>query len=141
MEKSVVNWQILQKITLLICRSSRSQLFFKKMLLKISNIHMKTPVLESLFNKVTGLLSCEYCEVFTNSFFIKHSEHFCWLRLYMNKRIQTQKELFPDILRINVLENFIKFSGKYLCPSLFFIRLQTFNLQFYEKDTPTQVFF
>ena len=34
----------------------------------------KTPVLESLFNKVAGLhLSCEYCEIFKNSFFHKTS--------------------------------------------------------------------
>ena len=33
---------------------------------------MKTPVLESLFNKVAGLqLFCEYCEIFKNSFFHK----------------------------------------------------------------------
>ena len=32
----------------------------------------KTPVLESVFNKVTGQqLSCEYCEMFKNTFFLK----------------------------------------------------------------------
>ena len=32
----------------------------------------KTPVLESLYNKVAGLqLSCEYCKIFKNSFFHK----------------------------------------------------------------------
>ena len=32
----------------------------------------KTPVLESVFNKVAGLqLSCEYCEIFKSSFFHK----------------------------------------------------------------------
>ena len=39
----------------------------------------KTPVLESLYNKVAGLqLSCEYCKIFKNSFFIKHIR---WLLL------------------------------------------------------------
>ena len=39
---------------------------------------MKTPVLESLFNKVAGLktltqvFSCEYCEILKNTFFIEH---------------------------------------------------------------------
>ena len=46
----------------------------KKMLLKISKVHRKKPVLESLFTKVAGLLklqvfSCEFCEVFKNSLF------------------------------------------------------------------------
>ena len=37
------------------------------------NIHRKTLMLESLFNKVAGLkaFSCEYCEIFKNSFFIE----------------------------------------------------------------------
>ena len=59
------------------CRRSRSQMF-----LKIRNIHRKIPVLESLFNKVSGLqdlqlylkrlqhiFSREYCKIFKNSFF------------------------------------------------------------------------
>ena len=46
---------------------------------KFCNIQRKTPVLESAFNKVAGLqLSCEYCEFFKNSFFIKHLQ---WLFL------------------------------------------------------------
>ena len=58
--------------------NSRSQMFFK--------VQRKTPVFESLFNKVAGLkacifikketptqvFSCEYCETFTNSLFTKH---------------------------------------------------------------------
>ena len=46
------------------------------------NIHRKTPVLESHFNKLAGLqlhqkesltqvLYCEYCEIFKKSFFIE----------------------------------------------------------------------
>ena len=39
--------------------SSRSRMFFKIYVLKIfGNIHRKTPVLESVFNKVTGLHAC-----------------------------------------------------------------------------------
>ena len=54
-------------------------------------MHKKTPVLESLFNKVAGLkacsfikktptqvFSCEYCEIFKKPFFI---EHLRWLLL------------------------------------------------------------
>ena len=44
-------WNILWN-SLMISRNSRWQMFFKKGVLK--NIHRKTPVLESLFNKVAG---------------------------------------------------------------------------------------
>ena len=46
-------------------------MFFKIGVLKnFANIQRKTPVLESLFNKVAGLqLSCEYCEIFKNGIF------------------------------------------------------------------------
>ena len=48
-------------------------MFFETdVLKKFRNIQRKTPVLESVFNKVAGLqLSCEYCEIFKNSFFHK----------------------------------------------------------------------
>ena len=53
---------------------------------KFRNIHRKTPLSESLSNKVSGLKACifiqketptqvffcEYCEIFKNSFFIGH---------------------------------------------------------------------
>ena len=51
----------------------------------VINIHRKTPVLESLFNKVAGLkacnyiketptqvFSCEYYKIFKNTYFEKH---------------------------------------------------------------------
>ena len=62
-----------------ICRSSPSQMFFKIIL---CNVHRKTLVLESLFNKVAGLqvFSCEYCKIVKCSFFI---EHLRWLLLQM----------------------------------------------------------
>ena len=58
-------------------------MFFKVGVLKnfvtenFCNIHSKTPVLESLFNKVAGLKVCnfikksEYCEIFKNNFFYR----------------------------------------------------------------------
>ena len=47
---------------------------------KFRNIHRKTLVLESPFDKVAGLqvFSCESCEIFNGSFFI---EHLRWLLL------------------------------------------------------------
>ena len=53
------------------------------MLLKIWKIQTKVPVLEALFNKIAGpqsetqetpewVISCKFCEICKNSFFIKH---------------------------------------------------------------------
>ena len=42
-------------------------------------------------------------------------------------------------IKIAVLKNFTIFTGKHLCRSLFFIKLQA-GLQLYYKETPTQVF-
>ena len=74
-------------------RSSHHGCSIKKTVLKKSgNIHWKTPVLESLFNKAAGLQSCNFikkrlqqmcfpkniCKIFKNVFFI---EHLWWLLL------------------------------------------------------------
>ena len=55
------------------CRTSRSHMFFEIGVLKNFAIFTEKPLaLESLFNKVAGIqvFSCEYCEIFKNSFFI-----------------------------------------------------------------------
>ena len=53
---------------------------------KFRNIHRKTSVLESLFNKIAGLqvFSCEYCDISKNGFFIEHLQ---WLLLNLVFRI------------------------------------------------------
>ena len=62
-------------------------MFFKT----FRNIHRKTSVLESLFNKVAGIkaataqvLSCKYCEIFKNSFLLWSISGgcFCFFRIY-----------------------------------------------------------
>ena len=37
------------------------------------NIHKKKTVFESLFYKAARVLSCDYCEIFINSFFYRTS--------------------------------------------------------------------
>ena len=56
--------------------NNRSQVFLKRGVLK--NIHWKTPVLESLFNKVTRLKACIFLEKETPSqvFFCKNCKAF-----------------------------------------------------------------
>ena len=66
-------------------RSRRWKCSIKKVILKFRNIHKKTTVLESLFNKVTGFraydfikrysntcFSCECCQIFKNIYFEKY---------------------------------------------------------------------
>ena len=69
---------------------------------KFRNIHRKIQVLESLFNKVAGHKTWEYCEIFKKSFFI---EHLWWplLRfqasfffLYLWKHKKTKGYLMPS---------------------------------------------
>ena len=70
----------------------------KQVFLKISQCSQKTPVFESLFNKAgalkacifikkeipTQVSSCEYCEIFKNSFLV---EHFLFIILLRDDRI------------------------------------------------------
>ena len=41
------------------------------MLLKISQYTQENKCLESLFDKVAGVFSCEYCEILKNTYFEK----------------------------------------------------------------------
>ena len=54
------------------CKSSYRSCPVKKMLFKILQYQIKTPMLESFFNKVSLLFSCEYCEIFANAYFEEH---------------------------------------------------------------------
>ena len=58
----------------------------KQVFLKIFNIDMKTPVLESLFNRTlyketpTQVFSCQYCEILRTAFLYRT---LCWLLLFI----------------------------------------------------------
>ena len=70
------------QLTFLYCgetiRSSHRRCSIKKLFLKILQYPLETPVLESLFKKVSGLkapkqvFSCEYCENFKTAYLEKH---------------------------------------------------------------------
>ena len=49
-----------------------------------------------------------------------------------------RRSRFQMFFKISALKNFANFTGKQLCWSLFLIKLQ---LQLYQKEAPTQVFF
>ena len=68
LKNSTQMWVLGFQITI---RSSRLQFFQKSCSQKFCNIYRKTPVLESLFNKLTStrVLSCEYYIISENTFF------------------------------------------------------------------------
>ena len=64
----------------------------------------------------------------------KHTSYISWFRNYCTVRSSRLQMLF----KTGALKNFANFTGKYLCWSLFLIKLP---LQLYQKQTPTQTFF
>ena len=68
-------------------RSSLSQAFYNKCHEKVRKIEKKTPMLESLFNKIsrnkessTQVFSCEFCEALKNTFFTEDLRWSCSLK-------------------------------------------------------------
>lgn len=95
------NMQPLQKCLKLsqVSRSSHSEgaihsCTIKPVLTKICKVHMKTPVPECLFKKVTGLeketpgqvFSCESCEIFHEGLFLRNTREqlFLYVSVYSN---------------------------------------------------------
>ena len=99
-------------------RSSRSQMFFEIGVLKVWNIHRKTPVLESLFSKIASLEACNFikkrlqhrcfpmniAKFFRNFFFPKHHR---WLLLYFkfirNLMTYINREIDDIYFQYNIL--------------------------------------
>ena len=91
------------------CRSSRSQIFLKiGVEKKFRRFHRKTPVLESLFNKVAGLQACNFITnrlqhrcfpvkftKFLRTLFL--TEHLWWLFLYLSHRMQRKLKVSMEI--------------------------------------------
>ena len=88
-------------------------------------IKERTAHLPSYFYKrYWSSISCGYCKVFKNSFFIEH----------------LQKLSLADLFKISVLRSLANFTGKHLCWSLFLKNLQVGDLQLHKKNTQTQLF-
>ena len=89
---------IQEKVQVKISEAAVRRCSSKQVFLKISQCSQKTPVFESLFNKAgalkacifikkeipTQVSSCEYCEIFKNSFLV---EHFLFIILLCDDRI------------------------------------------------------
>ena len=68
------------------------EVFWRKALFKkFINIHNKTPILESLFNKVTDLQACNFIKNNNSTFFTKH---LLWLLLYVQTKGQYYLNFF-----------------------------------------------
>ena len=130
---------------------------------------MKTPVLESLFNKIllkgtpTQVFSCEYCKIFKNTYFEEHlpmaasvwrhkniEKHlFLGIRMFLPTLFETEyiwisifrSSRWQMFFKIGALESFANYIGKHLSQSLFLIKLQTWRLvTLLKSDSKTGVF-
>ena len=87
----------------------------------------------------------KYCFCKITFFFINSKTSleacFLWHNSYIwTDRLNKQKQPFGDVLQIGILKNFAIITGKHLCWNLFLIKLQSWRLQLYQKETPIQVF-
>ena len=101
----------------------------KKLLLKISNIHRKTPVLESCFNKVARMKACNFIkkilqhrcslknlEEFLKTPFLKTSANGCSYFIYYCFQIHTEQE---NAMRCNNCDDLLQLS--------FTLKISTFS--------------
>ena len=106
-------------------KSSRSQMFFEIGVLKVCNIHRKTPVLESLFSKVASLEACNFIKKrlqhrcfpvniakFLRKFYLKNTTGGCFCTLnssgILNGKLMTY--IFNIILCVSIMYFFIFFA-------------------------------
>ena len=95
-------------------------------------------MLESLFNKIAGLMNCSFIKrstqgrCFPDNFFIEISASFKSFFI-VKSYITGSRSSHPRYsIRKGVLKNFAKLTGKHLCQSLFFNKVK--------KETLSQVF-
>ena len=113
-------------------RSSYREVFCEKMFLKILQISQKKRLCWSPFyNKAAGwkpeTVRSSHWKCFVKKGVLK--KHWCF---------RTSRSYIP-LHKIDVLEQFTKFTAKYLCWSLFLIKLQFWGPAALLKKTPTQV--
>ena len=59
---------------------------------------------------------------------------------FMKLELQYRNSRSQMFFKVGVLKNFVSFTGKHLCWSLFLIKLQAWRPNFLKKETPTQIF-
>ena len=114
----------------------------------IQQIYRRTPVSKCDFNKVAfgmGVLLYIYWisseHLFTRIPFYKKTYGVLLLVVLIQYLYQIYRSTHPKVFCKKVLKNFTKFTGKHLCWSLFFIKLEAGALQFYlKRDSGTSVF-
>ena len=122
---------------------------YKELFLKISHFHKKAPVSESLFNKIADLKACSFikkrlqhrCFPVNFAKFLRTPilKNICKQLSFVRKIFMTRyrekgqfnpfrvnvlnyfKKQPPEVFyKKGVLKDFSEFTGKHLCPSLFF---------------------
>ena len=95
-------------------------------------------MLESLFNKIAGLMNCSFIKrstqgrCFPDNFFIEISASFKSFFIVKSYITGSWSSHPRYSIRKGVLRNFAKLTGKHLCQSLFFNKVK--------KETLSQVF-
>ena len=132
-------------------RSSRSQMFFKIVVLKnFRNLHRKTPLLEKLYEKetTTQVFFFEYCKIFKKSLFYRVSAvvasgHLhCFLSLiFLSFSSSSFRSSHRRCSIKKLFYSFAILTGKHLCLSLFLIKFRVEDLQhLLKRDSNTGVF-
>ena len=81
------------------------------------------------------MLSCEFCEIFKNTFFTEHLWTSASLILKYEILIVRSSHQRCSILK-GALKSFTKFTGKYLCQSPFFNVATLIKKRFWQRCSP-----
>ena len=117
---------------------------FHKVFLTISQNSSKTSVLKSLFNKVAGLMmcnffkkknsgtgfSCKFAKIFKKTYFVEHSRTDAWVKwtkkIVFTKSIHTKKEMTPFLVQLQTCGWAYSFSKKGLHHRYFSVKIGKF---------------
>ena len=82
------------------------------------------------------------CLLYQHTFFSEHQTYFrCSLYTYICICSYLHRSsCLQKFFRVGVLKIFSNFTGKHLCWTFLFLKLQTWGLQLYQIETPIQVF-
>ena len=86
-------------------RTSRTRMFFEIDVIKVCNIHRKTPVLESVFSKVASMKACNFIK--------KRLQHRCFsVNIKLFKKISIKEHQRWLLLYLKLTGNLIMQIGK-----------------------------
>ena len=110
-------------------RTSRTQMFFEIDVIKVCNIHRKTPALESLFSKVASMKACNFIKKrLQHMFFCEYRELFKKISIKVHQRWLLLYLQFTENLIIQIGKLMTHIFNKILC--LYYVFLHFYRYQF-----------